>query len=114
MNRDDAVLLDMLKAAGRASEAVQGCSFDELRRDWRLQSIVLHQMMILGEATKRLSEGLREQHREIDWKAIAGHRDILIHRYDDVDLREVWTIVDRDLPPLIRFLESVAPTQDDS
>jgi len=83
MNRDDAYLLDMLKAASRASEAIQGNTYEEFRRDWRLQSIVLHQMMVLGEATKRLSDELRGRYRAIDWRAIAGHRDILIHRYDD-------------------------------
>jgi len=114
MSRDDAIVLDMLKAACRVSETVQDRTFEEFRQDWRFQSIVQYQMMILGEATKRLSKEFRRRHAEIDWKAIAGHRDVLIHQYDDVDLREVWKIATKDLPPLIQFLGSIAPKQDDA
>jgi len=109
MSDDDAVVLDMLLAARRAAEAVQGHTFEELRQDWRLQSIVQHQLMVLGEATKRLSREFRRRHADFDWKAVAGHRDILIHRYRDVDFREVWRIATTDLPGLVHFLESIAP-----
>jgi len=44
---------------------------------------------------------------------MAGHRDILIHRYNEVDLQAVWLIATRELPPLIRFLESIAPQEEE-
>ena len=45
--------------------------------DAKTQSAVLHQLLILGEAVKRLSAPFREAHPEIPWKEIAGSRDIL-------------------------------------
>lgn len=112
MNRDDAHVLDMLLAARRAVEALEGHTLDEFLDDWRLQSIVQHQLMVLGEAVKRLSAEFRERHSELPWKAIAGQRDVVVHQYDEVDFEALWDVVKESLPPLIRFLEAIAPKQD--
>ena len=65
--------------------------------------------MILGEAVKRLSPEFRAQHPTVPWQDIAGMRDILIHRYDNVELDEVWEAVTRDVPRLLAYLEPLAP-----
>ncbi len=59
---------------------------------------VIRQLEIIGEATKGLSETLRQQYREVPWRRIAGLRDVLIHNYMGVDLPSVWLITQRDLP----------------
>lgn len=111
MSRDEANVLDMLLAAKRAAEAVEGHNFDDFMKDWKIQSVLEHQLMILGEAVKRLSPEFRELYPQFPWTAIAGHRDILIHHYNNVDLHQVWIIATRELPPLINFLESIAPKE---
>ena len=68
--------------------------------DAKTQSAVLHQLLVIGEATKRLSEGFRNQQVAIPWKAIARMRDVLIHHYDTVDLDEVWKTATTDIPVL--------------
>jgi uncharacterized protein with HEPN domain len=65
--------------------------------------------MVIGEAVKRLSEQFRNSHPEIPWFEIAGMRDVLIHRYDDVELPLVWrAATDRisKIVPLLRPLLS--------
>jgi uncharacterized protein with HEPN domain len=56
-------------------------------------SAVLHQLLIIGEAVKRISPEFRVAHPEVPWKLIAGTRDKLIHFYEGVDLEEVWEMV---------------------
>lgn len=73
----------------------------------------MHQILIVGEAVKRLSPEFRAAHPEVPWKAIAGTRDKLIHFYEGVDLEEVWKMVDSDLPALIRQIEPLAPQRAD-
>jgi len=68
----------------------------------------LHQLLIIGEAVKRISPGFRAAHPEVPWKLIAGTRDQLIHFYEGVDLEEVWKMVTADLPGLIRLIEPLA------
>ncbi len=112
MSRDDAVVLDILKAA-RLAVAFKG-DLDKVAflRDAKTQSAIVHQLLVLGEAAKRLSDAFRAQHAQIPWKMIAGMRDKLIHEYDDVDLEEVWKTVTADLPPVIATLAPLATSED--
>jgi len=64
------------------------------------QDAVVRNFEIVGEAAKRISEGLKQRHPQIPWRRIAGLRDVLIHQYMGVDLNEVWRIVEQDLPTL--------------
>lgn len=105
MPRDEAVLLDMLTATRRIAEFKQGVDKEEFLEDVKTQSAVLHQLMILGEAAKRLSPQIRQRSSEVPWQLIAGMRDNLIHGYRDVDLEEVWKTADRDVPELTVHLE---------
>lgn len=50
------------------------------------QDAIIRQLEIIGEATKRLSKGLRSRHTEVPWRRMAGLRDVLIHDYFGVDL----------------------------
>jgi uncharacterized protein with HEPN domain len=110
MSRDDAVLLDMLIAARRAVEFASGMTRDQLGSDLKSQSAILHQLLVLGEAAKRLSDAFRDTRaKDGPWRAIVGMRDRLIHGYDDVDLEEVWRTVENDLPVLISTLERLVP-----
>ncbi len=109
MSQDEVVLLDVIRAAGLAVEFKQGMDKDQFLQDIKTQSAVLHQLMIMGEAVKRLSVGYRDQHSLIPWKLMAGMRDVLIHGYDIVDLNEVWKTVNVDVPRLLPLLESLAP-----
>ena len=109
MSRDDAVLLDMLIAAHRAVEFSTGVTRDQLGSDLKTQSAILHQLLVLGKAAKRLSDAFRDVHSESPWKAIAAMRDRIIHGYDDVDLGEVWRTIENDLPALISTLQRLVP-----
>jgi uncharacterized protein with HEPN domain len=82
-------------------------------RDIKTQSAILNQLLVIGEAVKRLSEDFRARHPEIPWARIAGMRDKLIHQYDAVDLDEVWKTVTADISPLIAFLEPLVPPKKD-
>ena len=58
--------------------------------DEKSQSAVIHQLLVMGEAAKRLSPEFRSKHPHLPWKMMAGMLDKLVHEYDDVDLDEVW------------------------
>ncbi len=112
MARDDATLLDILRAARLALEFCAGLDKAGFLTDLKTQAAVLHELLVLGEATKRLSAEFRDEHSDVPWKAIAGMRDRLLHGYDDVDLDLVWKTLEEDLPPLITRLEALAPRRE--
>ena len=111
MPRDDATLLDILKAARLVVEFKGKLAKKAFLRDTKTQSAILHQLLVIGEAVKRLSEDFRAGHPEIPWLRIAGMRDKLIHAYDAVDLDEVWKTITKDIAPLISFLEPLVPQE---
>ncbi len=111
MSRDDATLLDILRAARLVIEFKGNLVKRDFLRDKKTQSAILHQLLVIGEAVKRLSEDFRARHSELPWTRIAGMRDKLIHAYDAVDLDEVWKTVTKEIPPLISFLEPLVPEE---
>ncbi len=106
---DDATLLDIVRAARLALEFRGHSDKPTFMTDLKTQASVLHELLVLGEATKRLSTSFRDQHPDVPWRPIAGMRDRLLHGYDDVDLDLVWKTVDEDIPALIILLEGLAP-----
>lgn len=67
MKRDEAVLLDLARAARLVLEFKAGMDEAAFLDDLKTQSSVLHQLMVMGEAVKRLSTEFRDQHPEIPW-----------------------------------------------
>jgi len=76
-----------------------------------LQDAVLRNLQTLSESTTRLSDPLKNNYPEIEWKRITAFRNILVHDYLGIDLDRIWQIVQLDVPQLKRvvavLLESV-------
>ena len=72
-----------------------------------LQSAVVRELEIIGEATKNLSDDIRKQSKDIPWTKLAGMRDKLIHGYFTVDLKEVWNTVRKDVSILKSGIEEI-------
>ena len=110
-NRDSSALLDIYQAANKVVEFSRGFDQPSFLADERTQSAILHQLLIIGEAVKRLSAEFRRSHPHIRWTPMAGMRDVLIHGYDTVDLDEVWRTVSVEVPALIDKLLPLLPDE---
>lgn len=112
MSPDEVIVLDLIRASRLIMMFRQGMDEAEFMVDVKTQSAILHQLMVMGEAVKRLSMPYRDQHSHIPWKSIAGMRDVLIHAYDIVDLEEVWKTATKDIPSVLSSLEKLLPGAD--
>lgn len=75
--------------------------------DRKTQDAVIRNLEIIGEAAKRVSSKTRGLAPAIQWKRIAGLRDVLIHQYEGVDLEKVWSVVEKELPNLKELLKKI-------
>lgn len=100
MNARDKLYLGHILDAIAAIERFTQSGRDTFFADDMVQSAVIRQLEIIGEAAKKLSAGLVQGEPAVPWKEIAGTRDRLIHGYFTVDLNAVWVMVERDLSRL--------------
>ena len=111
---DDAQsLLDIKLRCEHLAELVAEFEPARLAGSWRVRALFEYELIILGEAVKRLSREFREAHPDIRWAAIAGLRDVLVHRYDRVDAAQVWGIASEGGSQLLAYIEPMVPRQDD-
>jgi len=87
--------------------------YDDFMAHSHWQDAVIRQLEIVGEATKRVSEDLRERYPEVPWRRISGLRDVLIHDYMGVDLDAVWQLTQRNVPELKKNLQEILFDLDD-
>jgi uncharacterized protein with HEPN domain len=107
MNKDRHYLLDILTSAKLAISYTCGKTEQDFQNDLLLQDGVTRRIEILGEAARRVSEETRMKIPSISWYQIIGMRNILAHKYDDIDLDVVWRVVQLELPKLIATLEEL-------
>jgi uncharacterized protein with HEPN domain len=105
MRDDRERLLNILEAIQRVEEySNQGR--DAFDREPLIQVWIVHHLQIVGEASRQLSGDFTQSHPEIAWAQIVAMRNILVHNYFGIDLEEVWSAVEKDIPLLkIKIIE---------
>lgn len=91
-DRDTETLIDIAEAARFIEDFTRGFSAASFGSDRKTQSSVVHQMLVIGEAVKRLSPAFCSAHAEIPWSAYARMRDRMIHRYDEILAEEGFRV----------------------
>ncbi len=104
---EQAFLKDILEAARRIISYIEGIEYAAFLNDLKTQDAVVRNLEIIGEATKHLSNEVRQQASHIPWQSIARMRDKLIHHYFGVNLDIVWNVVQDDLAELVEAVESI-------
>lgn len=109
VDRDLISLLDIFQAAQNARSFVQNQTYEAFLENLKDQSAVIWQIATMGEAVRRISAEFRNAHPDVPWQQIAGMRSKLIHDYDQIDLQEVWNVLQIDLVDLISRIQPLVP-----
>jgi len=111
MTDDRLYLIHIREAIARIEAYVQD-GREAFLNSTLIQDAVIRNLQTLAESTQRLSDAWKREHPDIDWRAIAGLRNVLVHDYLGVDVARVWQIVENHVPRLKAELPDVRETPD--
>ena len=101
MSRDiDLFLKDIADAVENILEYTSGIDYDDFISNKMCIDAVIKNLLVIGEAVKKIPDDIKSKHPSIDWRNIAGLRDVLIHAYFRIDDDILWDIVQNRLEDL--------------
>jgi uncharacterized protein with HEPN domain len=109
MRSDLALMLDMLIAARKIQRYTAGLTLTDFNSNELIQSAVIRELQVIGEAARVITEATRTTHPEINWRGIAGMRNRLVHQYFSVSVEIVWGTIQTYVPRLVVQLENLLP-----
>ena len=86
---------------------------EHFMKDTKTQDAVLRNLQVMAESTQRLSSELKLAHPEVDWRGIAGFRNILVHDYLGISLIRIWEIIEGPLKKLKDNIEMINNSLDE-
>lgn len=92
----------------KAHEAISYCKdmgIEDFLKDEKTQSAVILKLIVIGEEAKKLPKEVQDK-INLPWRMIIGFRNMAVHEYFDIDVSQIWTTVQTDLPQLIKEINS--------
>lgn len=106
MKKDDKIYLNhILLSIKKVEKYTSMMDLQTFIDDEVIQDAVVRQFEIIGEASNHVSDVTTKRIPDFPWKDIVSMRNILIHDYFEVDLKDVWNTVKNDLPVLKHSIE---------
>ncbi|MBI4156007.1 MAG: DUF86 domain-containing protein [Candidatus Zambryskibacteria bacterium] len=102
--KSDKVIRDrIIDCINKIERFTDGVTQKEFFKNEMMQSSVIMQLALIGELSKKISVDFKK-HIDLPWRNIAGFRDMAIHDYDDLALKDIWASVKKDIPVMKKAL----------
>ena len=109
---DGVFLIHIVAALQETVDFTAGLSMEKFLGSTLLIRAVTSSFEIAGEATKNLTQELRNAHPEVEWRDMAGFRDVLIHGYFGIDETQLWKGAKEFAPSTIAKIKAMAEYQE--
>jgi uncharacterized protein with HEPN domain len=109
MEKDNVYIAHILDAIGAIEDYTKELTLELFIKpeNRMVQDATIRELQVIGEAAKKLSEGLKSKNPTLPWREIAGMRDKLTHDYFGIDKKVVWFTVEKDLPVLKKAMKKL-------
>jgi len=99
---------DILEAIEKIEKYTKGTSYNAFVKNTLIIDAVIRNLEIIGEAVKHVPLDLKKKYPNVEWKKIAGLRDILIHEYFGINIKIIWDVVVNKIPELKTSIQKIA------
>ena len=97
---DFARISHIIEAIQEIELYTENADFDAFLENSMMRYACIKQLEIIGEASNSISDEIKNNFVEIEWKQIKGMRNIFVHEYFGIDPHVTWDIIIFDLPDL--------------
>lgn len=101
------LLEDIIESIQKIKSYTKGMSAEEFLRDDKTIDAVIRNFEIIGEASGRIPEEIRDTYPFVNWRRIRGFRNRLVHDYMGIDYEIVWEIIEKDIDELQQQIQSI-------
>jgi uncharacterized protein with HEPN domain len=102
--RDREILASIAESVRRIGSYVDRAGSAWVEDDMAVDAIA-KRLEQIGELAKRLPSEMLARTAAVDWKAVKGIREVLVHDYEGVEMDVVTDAVARELPGLLSAVE---------
>ncbi len=107
MSRDWRVYLaDMVAGCEKVLRFTAGMTRAEFFEDEKTHDAVVRNIQIVGEGAKHIPLEVRQKMPDVEWRKMAGMRDLIVHAYFGIDPDILWLTVETKIPELLRTLRA--------
>lgn len=108
---DQQRILHIREAIEHIEAFMNGVDFESYMGNFQLRLALVKLLEIIGEAAAALSEEIKQEFSEIEWRTLKAVRNILIHEYFGISYDIIWDSIQRDIPPLKEKIDKLIQTK---
>ena len=105
-------LQDILNSIRKIKQYTSQTTQSELLENEQAFDAVVYNLQIIGEATRKIPEEIRNRQPQVEWKNVIGIRNVITHAYFSIDDEVVWDIIQTKLDPLQSCVQQILETED--
>jgi len=106
---DKSCIWDAIDACNDIQEFITGMTFTDFENSKMVRFAVERQLLVIGEASKNISEEFKKELESIPWKKIVGLRNIIAHEYGELLVERIWIVASENIldlkKSLVKFIE---------
>ena len=105
------LLGDLKDAILKIETFTGGLDYEQYVSNEMVKDAVYRNFEVIGEAAARFSKEFQDIHPQIDWRMLKNFRNVLIHRYFEVDNAIVWHIIEVELHDIKESVQHIIETE---